>query len=325
MKNSDLKDIITTAISKMEAVGFNVLGLTTDQGSNFESLFGGMGVSPDNPKFDIDGKKYLVMRDPPHLLKNARNFLERNAVKVPGFTAPARWDHVKFLFHLDSKSSLKLAPKLTSQHVEDLLFSTKMKVKFATHVMSNTVSSALDTLISANEIDTSAAATSSFLKHFNDLFDCLNSLTLKDKVPLRRPISIGSETIAYLKESIGWLKELQEANNTKVKFIMGWVQSIRVVLELVEILSGMGIKYLSTRNLCQDPLELLFGKIRTLAKFPDPFTFSSNYARISTSSLVRAPSSGNCDSSEDHLWETISIMTAVSNVILVFLLEKNII
>ena len=90
------------------------------------------------------------------------------------------------------------------------------------------------------------------------------------------------------------------------------MMNIEALLGISDILHKHGVTFLLTRNLCQDPLELHFGKIRMLSKFPDSYNFGKNYARIATASLIRAPMSGNCESTEDHLTETIGLIFSVS-------------
>ena len=89
--------------------------------------------------------------------------------------------------------------------------------------------------------------------------------------------------------------------------------NIEAVLGISDTLSKDGVTFLLTRNLCQDPLELHFGKIRLLSKFPDSFNFARNYARIASASLIRAPTAGNCETSDDHLTETIGFIFCVSD------------
>ncbi|KAJ8979109.1 hypothetical protein NQ317_014121 [Molorchus minor] len=46
------------------------------------------------------------------------------------------------------------------------------------------------------------------------------------------------------------------------KFVQGWMNSIRAIMLLWRNLKAKGLKFLSLRNLNQDPLENLFGQIR---------------------------------------------------------------
>ena len=89
--------IIKKGISVTEEAGFTVLGLTTDQGSNFEKTFRELGVTVQNSKFSVGEKSYWVYRDPPHLLKNARNLLsnEKHPIALPGERGIPSWQHIK--------------------------------------------------------------------------------------------------------------------------------------------------------------------------------------------------------------------------------------
>ena len=59
MKAEEVKDILEESVIKMEEAGFEVLGVTTDQGSNFEKTFKVLGVTPHYPKFQLGNKIYF--------------------------------------------------------------------------------------------------------------------------------------------------------------------------------------------------------------------------------------------------------------------------
>lgn len=311
--------VVQEAITILENEGFNVVGITTDQGSNFERAFRLMGASQSNPRISVGSKTYYVHRDPPHLLKNARNYLEKADVSVPNMGNKASWRHIIELYKKDSQSSLRMVPKLTERHIFNLRFSSKMKVKLAAQVFSHTTAAALETLCAKGELKPDSLATSNLIRKFNDVFDCLNSSSSKDSVRLRRPISTNSKIVEFLKDSYEWLDRLEKRNEKrKCTFIKGFRQSIQVVLQLIDDLTKKGVPFLSTRNLCQDGLELFFGKIRYISKYPDCYNFMNNYAKIATASLIKEPTTGNCEAadSENHLRETISFMTTVSVLII---------
>ena len=149
MSTNSISEIVKSSIKMCEAAGFVVHGVNTDQGSNFEKLFRLLGVKHDRPKFEMDGKSYFVLRDPPHLIKCARNFLEKSDVRVPNF-GMASWKDIRRLHEYDEKRSLKLCPRLTHRHVNDLRFASRMKVRYATQVLSHSVASSLNYLVSRN-------------------------------------------------------------------------------------------------------------------------------------------------------------------------------
>ena len=66
---------------------------------------------------------------------------------------------------------LRLAPKLTKQHIELPAFST-MKVKRAAQIFSNTVQAAMMTYICLPQ---EAYHTAAFVKNMDSLFDIFNS------------------------------------------------------------------------------------------------------------------------------------------------------
>ena len=291
-----LKELLQDAIQKAEMEGFEVLGITTDMGSNFEKLFKELGVMTEKPIITIFDKEYLIYRDPPHLIKCARNFLEKHEVKLPNNNT-AKWSHITNFFSSNRKNSMLLAPKLTDHHLFNIKFQNRMKVKLAVQVLSNTVSSALDFYVSQNLIQSSAIGTSMYCKSINDAFDILNSTHSGEKVPLRRPLqgtSIG--TINRLNELIDWFRELQNLNSDKrVKFIKGFIQSLTVLKILLNKLPDYELKYLSTRSLCQDPLENFFGQVRAKQKFPNSCQFVYNFKNISLSFLSMPSGKGNCE------------------------------
>lgn len=128
----------------------------------------------------------------------------------------------------------------------------------------------------------------------NDIFDVFNSLTKSDPVKLRRPIT-PSTSESFMVSANEWLKDLKtQNNNRKSHFIDGLMNNIKALLYIKTLLQKHGIKYLSTRHLCQDALENLFGQIRQIQKFPNPQNFKDIIAKLSVTSLIKCPATANC-------------------------------
>lgn len=222
MKSPQVKVLLEDTLDLLKDEGFVILGITSDQGSNFESAFRLLGSTPEDPRIWVKGDSYIVHRDPPHLIKNARNFLHSKPVNVPFYTYPAKWEHLVDLFILDQRSSLQLAPRLSSKHLFEIRFQSKMKVKLAAQILSNSSSAALDCCVADGSLDASSSATSSYCKVFNDLFDALNSSTSKCAVSLRRPLTSTSKIMIFLEEKLIWLQELRDLNKSRRNvFIQG--------------------------------------------------------------------------------------------------------
>lgn len=97
-----------------------------------------------------------------------------------------------------------------------------MKVKLAAQVLSNTCSAALDFGVAKKYLQSNCSATSSYCKHFNDIFDILNSTSPKDRVQLRRPFSRDSPIFEALKNEKTWLENLRLLNiDRRNSFIKG--------------------------------------------------------------------------------------------------------
>ena len=222
----------------------------------------------------------------------------KHDVKIPNTNSnmPAKWGHITDFYSLNRDLSLVMAHKLTEQHLFNVNFQHKMKVKLAAQVLSNSCAAALDVYIGNNLMSAATTATSQYCKTFNDLFDILNSSSPRDPVPLRRPLWDQSKSTQKLKEFKEWLEGLELLNkDLRNKFMKGWIQDINVLLALLSALKEEGIKYLSTRNLCQDPLELFFLNIRYSQKVPDAKQFGILFRRKFCASLFTPSSSANCD------------------------------
>ena len=315
MKPSLIIKTIKSSIEVCEKAGLIVKMITSDQGSNFEKTFKQLGVTVDKPFFEVDDKKLYVYRDPPHIIKNARNFLEKSPVHVPNCYGKASWSHLQQLYHLDLENSIRHAHKLTETHLSNLKFGNRMKVKLAVNVLSHTVYAALSFMVASNKLTNEALATAMYCKWWNDIFDALNSLHSKDSVFLRRPLNLKKgQTLKFLGEAKAWLQRLELLNKErKAKFISGCIQNINVLMMFCgDLKEHEDIKFLSTRNLCQDNLEQFFGQIRSKSKFPTPHDFTSAYSRLTVASLVRPPKTGNSEVIENDVDATPNLLDHVS-------------
>ena len=62
MQAGTLVNIIEKTVGLLEQEGFNVLGLTSDQGSNFSIAFRILGSTSSHPEIDVNGKRFLVLK-----------------------------------------------------------------------------------------------------------------------------------------------------------------------------------------------------------------------------------------------------------------------
>lgn len=295
--SDDLKDILFEAVRKLRGTGLNVLGVVSDQGSNFYKLVKTtLKLTEDNPLFFVDDIKLVYLFDIPHLLKSTRNnFFSYIFLLDEGET---RKIYLETMYNLDKTKQFRLTPKLSNEHIYPNNFQ-KMKVKLATQVFSHSVAVAMHTYINFNVIPKEATTTANFIKKMNDLFDLLNSSTLQNFQAF-----MGTEKQKQnLQEMDNLFKNLKVFNHLgkdvthQLKFIFGWRMTIKSVGILWEILQAKGYKYLFTRNLNQDCIENFFGHIRNCCgntRNPTPIQFCRAFKKIFAQKYFDQAYGANC-------------------------------
>lgn len=95
MKAYDLLKIISEAVRKIKNIGLQIVGLTSDMGSNFYQLTRLLDINDKTPYFKIDEEKIFYFFYVPHLIKAIRNLLLQ--YYVHDGDKIASWKHRKFL------------------------------------------------------------------------------------------------------------------------------------------------------------------------------------------------------------------------------------
>ena len=80
------------------------------------------------------------MSDPPHLLKNIRNNMKKHGYSMGENSIS--WDHVQTFYEVDTSKPIRMAPKLTKNHIT-LPPLKGLMVYLAAQVLSHTVASGL--------------------------------------------------------------------------------------------------------------------------------------------------------------------------------------
>ena len=107
----NLKDLVLKCLRLLLDIGLHVKLIVCDQGSNNQSMYKKLGISPQEPYFYVNEEKIFAMYDPPHLIKSVRNNLFASGYVVNGSIINAEF--IKKLYEIDSKHHIQLAPKLT--------------------------------------------------------------------------------------------------------------------------------------------------------------------------------------------------------------------
>lgn len=272
LKGGTIKDNLIKCIGLMQKIGLRILAITADQGSNFCKALAQLGISIKRPFFMVNNEKVFVLHDPPHLWKSTRNCLINNDILTSD--GLVSWKHFENLFQIESSKSLRMCPKLREAHINLPKFGGKMKVNLATQLLSHSVSTALNSLISMKELPESAQPTSIFCAKFNKIVDIMNSSQKSGATPFKSALELNSDSFYEIDTALEWIKGWKIINsdgkcvNDKFRFVDGLLLSLTSMKEiLLHLIEERNWKYLLTRRLCQDPLEHFFGAIRQRGGF----------------------------------------------------------
>ena len=178
-----LMPIFWKVVSTLElSLSLHVIGLVNDGASPNRKLFNLHTECVDNLNCDVVYKTKNLFApsqfidffaDSPHLMKTARNCLYNSG---SGSCSRYMWNngqyllfrHTADLFYQDQAVALHSLPKLTLEYIVLTSYS-KMRVKLATQVLSNSVAIALEE--SGKE---DVQGTAQFCRMMNSFFDCTN-------------------------------------------------------------------------------------------------------------------------------------------------------
>ncbi|RXG60975.1 Transposable element P transposase [Armadillidium vulgare] len=306
-----MKHLIFKCISELTDIGLHVVCITTDQASNFSLLFKQLGVSKMEPFFHFKKKKIVVIPDVPHLLKSTRNAIYNNHVKIR--EGIVQWEYIREAYKTKLKSNFPFIPKVTKAHIYLPPFGGKMKVKYASQILSRSFHVALTQMRLEHKVDDNSEATAEFCLKVNNLFDILNSSpSQRNRSPFHEELRRDSVGWNYLTDMVCWVQEWkiyrdiegQREVTAHFKFKDGWIQAINgVKMLLQELNANFKLKSVYTRRLCQDPIENCFGNIRGACGFNDNPTcsmFEAVFQRAAVSSLLNMSRFKNCENDDTY-------------------------
>jgi hypothetical protein len=296
----DTKTLLEKFVAGLTNIGLDVKALVTDMGSNFIEMSNLLGVTAEHPTFILGEKELLYFFDPPHLIKAMRNNMLLNEFRW--LDCKTSWEYVKDFYGKDQMLKNRMAPKLTNSHVNPSTFE-KMRVKFATQVLSATVASGIETYISLGALPKDATGTWEFISIMDKLFDIFNSSTFDTAKTFRKPFAGTENQLTFLNETLQFLENVKVYNvsgkdiTTYMKCITGWCISIQSLIKLWDILKNQGFSFLLTRRVNQDPLENFFGTVRQQggnSVNPTPHQFKLAFRKLFLSDFLHADSM-NCE------------------------------
>lgn len=360
-KGENLKAFVEKILNCCFQNGVIIKIIVCDQGSSNRLFNKICGVTKDSPFLFYDKNDTRILRNhnevmetpdnymkiyslycSPHLLKSVRNILLKNDLEFGECDSEykASWRYIKKLYDLDSQNSTRLCPKLTAAHIFPNSFA-KMRVSFASQVLSDTVAAGIRTLIELEKIENESESTAIFIENINKLFDFLN---IKNNKFVRGAVGAISEhkleEQKYFIENMKTFLEsikiiLKPGERTKTVYAFnGLIQNLNAVLEFAnETLHKSSFEFaeILTGLLNQDIVENLFAIMRGSGgfnRYPSVREIN-NHLRFMLNLKYLTPhlksQSSNCETDSDllnisslnnsaqqteknHYWETIDAL-----------------
>lgn len=195
------------------------------------------------------------MADTPHLMKPVRNNLIRKGIMYKNHLITKNP-----LIRLQSTSNFKIAFKLSSH----MLYTTSLsaqKAKYATKLFSRSTSESwwfkIIQWTNLEDLECHPPCSQQLVRHFQ--FYCGEGWN-------RMAFGLANKTHDQM---TSFTKELRVGKS--LSFQRGILSNIESLILLHNYLRNkFGIKYIITKRLCQDPLELFFGKIRAMGSNDHP-------------------------------------------------------
>uniref|UniRef100_A0A2A4JPP6 THAP-type domain-containing protein n=1 Tax=Heliothis virescens TaxID=7102 RepID=A0A2A4JPP6_HELVI len=320
--SNELACLIKDVIRKLHNIGLRVLATICDQGTTNVSAIN-LLIKETKTKyvrkneelyseiFEVDDEVVIPLYDPPHLIKGIRNnLLSKNLIcSINGSIKIAKWEHIVKLYNEDpAYKGIKLVNKLTDCHINPDKFQ-KMKVKYATQVLSRKVAITMGFLAEKNILPAECTQTADTILFFDDLFDSLNGSfqnankrSGKTLLQAVTPKSDHGTVWSNAKTVLQTMKFINKDGITQVTVptINNLLQSIKNVDYLTKVLfEKYKIRSVWMRHLNQDPLENFFGSIRSHGCRninPTVAGFESSFAALLINNLSGQHSPGsNCE------------------------------
>lgn len=177
-------NLVQICLQMSEVAGVNVVALTCDGPATNFSMLESLGCkniaqNPEITKFKYSESTVNVFIDPCHAVKLVRNAFGERRVFFDAQNRKIDFKFIESLHQLQEDQNLHLATKLTKAHVQ--FFKQKMKVRLATQLLSNSVADALQFCEQKLKLPQfqGCSGTINFIRSLNDLFDILNSHSMR--------------------------------------------------------------------------------------------------------------------------------------------------
>jgi len=236
-----------------------------DQAATNVAALRQLGFNESKPFFEIPNISHAVhvVFDVPHIVKNVRNNFQKHDVQVGVDTA--KWSDVCKFYEAEKLQPLRLAPRLTDQHIDVSSVNT-MRVNLAAQVLSHSVAAGIKTHVATKQLSSDALATSDFIDKMDTVFDLLNSRQVFADKSARCAIMAKNNLIDKLLNLKNWVAEWKFKGTcapSAIKCHWGLQTSISSVVTLTKELLQEGFQFVCTSRFNQDCIENIFAGLRS--------------------------------------------------------------
>lgn len=216
-----------------------------------------------------------------------------------------QWKYIVNLQELQDEEGLRLANKLSKQHIH--YNHKKMKVKYAVQVLSSSVSKAIYICRTDLELKKfkNSEATEEFIQEINDLFDIFNSRNIR-QTHFNEPISSKnySVIIKKLNNCVKYISQLSLKGGKKIiesqrkTGFLGFLICINSLKGLYKDICATGqVSHIPLYQCSQDHLELFFCCLRSFGRCnnnPTALQFKAAFKKLLVHNEVKSLDSANC-------------------------------
>lgn len=300
---TDKKALTLRVIERLRKTGIEIIAITSDGPSVNIAMYKMLGASfvrdDFRPFFIHDHKKIHIFLDVCHCMKLVRNTFAKYDL-LNESQEEIKWQFIEKLHDLQEEHGLHLKNKIGKNHV--YFDNTKMVVKYAVQVLSESVSCAIKHLAENRKMIEfqHSEATVEFLNIFNNIFDILNSNFCGGYL-LKRPVSklTKFEYLEILEKTVGYIDKLSiiskdnSLNQYTVKNILesrnftGFlgikIACVSLSNIIAEYIDTDKLSLIQTRKFSQDHLETFFSAVRSRGGFnnnPCTKLFTATYKKL---------------------------------------------
>lgn len=314
LNSEERASLLREVLTNVTALNIRVVNVTFDGLPANIKMCKHMGASFSRKDFrpyftcpDATNKVYVIL-DPSHMLKLVRNALGTYKVLYDDNNNKIQWKYIEELELFRCGKGYALAHKLTKKHIQ--WNRAPMRVHLAAETLSGSVANAMEFLKSKGHKEFSECdATVHFIRLMNNIFDALNSKKVTS-ADFKTSITSNNHLrlFSYFQQAIQYILSLRtEPKGTRLVYSRRRTAFRGLVIDMMNIqhifhdLVGSNLTdNLHTFSFSQDPLESLFGRIRSLNGSndnPNVQQFCGAFRKVTVNTELNCSTFSNCKDS----------------------------